>query len=292
MNCPRCHQPTETGAVFCGNCGFQLAGTPPQAPQQSQPFATSVPAYATAPASLPHTGDTKALISLIAGIFGIGGAIIPIVGLVLGITGLVLGTLSRASHKKTLSMLGIIFSIIAILLSIAAWAYTIQHQKAEESRNKPSGSNSAAEASATISTPCYSVSFIQKMNTDHDQKDSCDVRAYEGTDIIASNDVYKVYGNEVAAINDANFNDVAKKAIEKDVSNTLSGFEIVSEGPSQFAGSPAYIAHAVNKKENIAVVEAAVLHKVDAGYNIFSLVHATKGSDTDLRVLETQWQWK
>jgi hypothetical protein len=264
----------------------------PQAPQQPQPFAVNTPAYAMAPASLPHSGDTKAVISLVLGIFGIVGAIIPIAGLVLGISGLVLGTLSRASHKKTISMLGIIFSVIAILLSIASWAYAIEHQKTEDSRNKPSGSNSAAQATATISTPCYTVSFIQEMNTDHDQKDSCDVRAYEGADIIASNDVYKVYGNEVASITDANFNDVAKKAIEKDVSNTLVGFEIVSEGPSQFAGSPAYVTHAVNKKENIAVVEAAVFHNVDAGYNIFSLVHATKGSDTDLKALEAQWQWK
>jgi hypothetical protein len=130
------------------------------------------------------------------------------------------------------------------------------------------------------------------MNTDHDQKDSCDIRAYEGSDILSSNDVYKVYGNQVDNLNEAVFNDVAKKALEKDISSTLPGFVITSEGPTRFAQSPAYIVHAYNQQSNIAVVEGAVFHKVSAGYNIFSLVHAVKGSDTDLKTMEAQWQWK
>jgi len=37
MTCPNCHQETKPGATFCGNCGFQLSGSP----QPSQAVSTA-----------------------------------------------------------------------------------------------------------------------------------------------------------------------------------------------------------------------------------------------------------
>jgi hypothetical protein len=324
MNCPRCNESVESGAAFCGNCGQALGfqqPLPPQppTPQTNQPVAqfqppahagqvfnnaapnpqaaasnfvpAGAPAYAlSAPAQ--HSGETKALLSLILGIIGLLLCIIPIAGLALAITGLILGTLTRHSHKKTLSTLGLIFSSLAILASLGFWTYAILNSKNNAAKNNVSGNNTAAVATASIKTPCYNIDFVHEMNTDSDKSDSCDVRVYEGATIEQSNDVYKVYGNEVSNITEATFYNSAKAAIEKDVSSTLPGFTIATERVGTFAGSPAYIVNVSQNQTQIAVVEAAVLHKVGAGYNVFSVVHATKGQTTDLKALETQWQWK
>src|SRR4051812_45424246 len=102
MNCPRCNEPTETGAAYCGNCGqaLQTIQSATQTPRASQAAtsaaAPTMPNYAlSTPAQ--HVGETKALLSLILGIIGIPASFIPGVGFLAGITGLILGTLSRKS---------------------------------------------------------------------------------------------------------------------------------------------------------------------------------------------------
>lgn len=285
MNCPRCHQEIEAGAAFCGNCGQALTNVRPA--QQL----LNVPAYALSQ-PIEHVGETKALLSLIFGAVGLLASIIPLLGMGIGLAGLVLGTLSHRSHKKTLSTLGIVFSALAIAAALAFWGIAIERSQRTSSKNHLAGSNTAAVMTVSVKTPCYDLSFTHQMNTDYDKSNGCDMRAYEGQTITTSNDVYKVYGNEVATVTSDNFYNVAKTALEKDVSSTLPGFRIDSERTDDFAGSPAYVVNVSDPSNGIAVVETAVLHKTTAGYNVFSLVHATKGSTTDLKGLENQWQWK
>lgn len=302
MNCPQCNKTVEQGAVFCGNCGQSLTSAPiaptyvpapnvqPLSQQVPPPgFQPAVPGYAAA-TPLQQKQETKALLSVIFGSVAIPFCLIPIIGLVIGIAGAVLGTLSRGSAKKTLSTIGLIISCIAILAALGMWAYNLNQKNTEKKRNKSTGESTAIVSTSIIRTPCYSISFTKTMNTDNDKNDSCDVRAYEGPTIEQSNVIYKVYGNQVNNITNENFHNIAKTALEKDISATLPGFTIDSERTAEFAGSPAYIVNATNGE--IAVVEAAIFRKVGAGYNLFSVVHATKGKTTDLKALEAQWQWK
>ena len=328
MNCVKCGQLLDNGAGFCGNCG-QAVRTAPQIqtspapnntvpsspiaqvlnnqpaspaavpqPVQATPMTvgaastTNVPSYALANPG-QHAGETKALLSLILGILGIVGVLImAISGLILGIAGLVLATLSRHSAKRKLSNLGIIFSCLAIVASFAGMALNYSRLSKENAVPKRSGVNSAAVLSTNADTPCYSFGLKDKLNITHDQAATCDVEAYDGTSLVASDTFYKVYANKNDTINGTNFGTIAKDALEKDVQTNLPGFSISNQQLTKFSGSPAYVISATDNK-GLNVTEAAVLHKVEAGHNFFVLAYATSnGQPADLKDLEAQWQWK
>ena len=325
MNCQNCHQPLEAGAAFCGNCG-QPVGTPAapaqtaavsgQAPAAGSPIpqvlqsqaaapqpptgplvaagAGGVPSYALA---LPgqHHGDIQALLSLLLGIAGIVGALfLPLLGLGLSVAGIAMGTMSRSSSKRRLSTAGLIVSSLAVLASLGLWAYAANRsQKLQQtgSSNNDHSITAPAVSTAGLSTPCYSISFVNKLNVANNNN-SCDMDAYNGATLNTSTEVYKIYADTSQVANSGNFAAIAKSAIEKDIQTNLPGFTIDSEQSTQFAGSPAYVANASQHAQHFAVVEAAVFHQVAAGQNVFVLVHAVNGDNTDLNILEAQWQWK
>ena len=286
MDCPNCHQPVETGAAFCGNCD-----QPVSAPSQT---VAGVPSYALA-TPRQHAGETKALLALLFGLAGIVGAIfMALIGLVLGITGLVMGTMSRSSTKRGLSTAGLVMSSLAILSGLAAWTYATKHDaKLNQTAQSTSPHNLTAPAvsAASLSTPCYSTGFTDKLNVSNAAK-SCDMSAFNGPTLENSTNAYKVYADTSQTANARNFTSIVKPALEKDVHDSLPGFRIDSEQVAQFAGSPAYVVNTSNASQHVAVTEAAVLHQVGTGDNIFILVHAASGSTTDLSTLEAQWQWK
>ncbi len=288
MNCPNCSQPVEAGAVYCGNCGQSLQ------PTQPSPVAVAMPSYAVAAPSR-QSGELKALVSLLLGITGIvGGLFMALFGLLLGIAGLVSGTMARSTYKRGLSMAGLIASSLAIVVGLGVWIYAIQHDprlNPDVTQVSHAPSTMPAVTADGLSTPCYTTGFVNQLNVSNNA-DSCDMNAYNGETLNTSTNAYKVYADK-AQIETANaFLPVARNALEKDVANNLTGFKINSERVATFAGSPAYVVNASDQAHNVTVVEAAVLHKVGNGDNIFILVHATSGSTTDLDVLEAQWQWK
>lgn len=59
-----------------------------------------------------------AIASLVLGLVSLVGWLIPLCGFPLSITGLVLGILARDSARKGMAITGIVFSIIALVLSI------------------------------------------------------------------------------------------------------------------------------------------------------------------------------
>ncbi|HEY5152764.1 MAG TPA: zinc ribbon domain-containing protein [Candidatus Saccharimonadales bacterium] len=327
MTCPKCHQTTEDGAAFCGNCGQSLqpvAAAPlDQAPAQqlqspieqvisqtgpdniSAPVAplavagtngaaAGVPSYAMVKPG-QHRGETKALLALLLGIGGIIGALffIPI-GLALGITGLVMGTISRSSSKRGLSTAGLVFSSAAILASLAFWTYAIKHDprfSQNTTSTKSHGITAPAVAASDVSTPCYSAGFVDKFNVSNNT-DSCDMSAFNGTTLDNSTNAYKVYADTSQTVTPQDYATIFKQALDKDVRSSLPGFTIDSEKPGNFAGSLAYIINTSDKVHGVAVVEAAVLHRAGPGENVFVLVHAVNGRAADLTTLEAEWQWK
>ncbi len=312
MNCPKCSQPIETGAAFCGNCGQSLQGasTPLQSPisqvmnnQTSSAgpppnFGVSaahaghmaVPAYALATKS-QHRGEMTSLWSIIFGVFGLGGALlIPLLALALGITGVVLGTLTRHTPYRRMSTIGLVVSALAILAGLAGWAYNISQDPAmkEKTAHTPPTNSSIV---ADVSTPCYSMGFPTKLQVKNDP-DSCDLQAFDGTSYNDSEHIYKVYANNIKGLDESNLDASAKAALEKDVKTNLPGFEITSQGSTSFAGSPAYFARASNSVTGVGVIEAAVFHKTSNGYNLFLLLHGSYEENVDLDELEAQWQWQ
>jgi hypothetical protein len=292
MNCPNCHVIVEAEASFCGNCGQQLRQPEHSSSlNQLQPagHAATAPAYAlTQPHE--HVAETKALLSLLFGVIGIVGALfMAVLGIGFGIAGLVLGTISRSSTKRHLSTLGLFASSLAILAGLVVWVYAIR--TLDEKKQQSLQTTSEATLASDLSTPCYSLSFVDKLNVSS-RSDSCNLNAYNGQTLGTSTDAYKVFANQTAVTNVNDFTTIAKRAIEKDVADNMPGFVIDSQRVGAFAGSPAYIVQASNKAQNVAVVEAAVMRKVNNGENIFLLVHALNGDTADLKILESQWQWK
>lgn len=311
MNCPNCNQPLEDGVAFCGNCGQAIvARAPSDKPtgshiaqvlksqvdgQTGQPQFTShlaasnIPSYAVA-LPIQHVGETKAILSLLLGIVGVIGALlVALVGLILGVAGLMLGTMSRNSVRRGFSTAGIIVSSVAIIVSLGVWAYVIHRQ----STTKQVAVAQAADAkpAANLTTPCYSTGFIDTLNVTN-AKNSCDMKAFNGPTLNASTKAYKVYSSQIAAVNANDFNEFAKNAVQKDIAASLPGFTIDNQQFRQFAGSPAYIAYTSDKSTGVTVAEAVVLHQVQAGANVFVLVHASGTGTADLSTLEAQWQWK
>ena len=308
MTCPNCQQATEDSAAFCGNCGqalspiAQVMNNQQSAPDNTQPLsgslapagvAASVPNYALAKPG-QHTGETKALLALIFGIAGIAGALfIALIGLVLGVAGLIMGTMSRVGPRRGLSTAGLVFSSLAILASLGVWTYAVRHnpQFAQNSTSAAPGAVAPAVAASDVSTPCYSAGFVNQLNVSNGA-DSCDMNAFNGSNLNSSTEAYKVYAYTAKTINAKDYASIFKPALEKDVATNLPGFSVDTETSGSFAGSPAYIVNSSDKAQGVAVVEAAVLHSAGPGENVFVMAHVVNGQSADLTTLEAQWQWK
>jgi hypothetical protein len=231
--------------------------------------------------------------SVLLGVMGIIGALfMAAIGLVLGLAGVVMGTLSRRSVKRSYSTAGIIFSSLAIVVSLGTWVHYVRN----DPRFNPNVAHAApkdgtASVASQLDTPCYSVNFVDQLNIDS-SPNSCEMDAYNGQSLESSTNAYKIYANKTptASVND--FMAAAKKAVERDVSQNLAGFTTDSEKVASFAGNPAYMINVSDKGHQVSLVEAAVLHKDSAGSTIFVIIHANNGDSADLQILESQWQWK
>lgn len=287
MNCPKCSEPVEVGASFCGNCGQQI--------QLADPNAQGVPNYALPPAG-QAVKETKALLSVIFGIVGtLGTLLMPVIGLVLGTMGIAMGTMTRRSNKRRVSTAGIVISSFAVLIGLYTGVYGANSTMIISDKTAESDTSTTPETitytSAALSTPCYSLNFVDRLNISN-AKDSCDLKALDGQKLENSNEVYKIFASKSDIANASTLNILGKKALEKDVKDTLPGFVIDSQLATTFAGSPAYVINASDATNNVAVIEEIVLHQTGGDKNLFVLLHAQEGKTTDLQTLEGQWQWK
>lgn len=311
--CPQCHQPVETGAVFCGNCGTPLQSTQPVAPAQTDsvvaavyanqaatPVAptptpvlnghgVAVPAYAL-PVQHP-VKETKTVLAIVFGAVGIvGSLLIPISGLVFGVVSLVLSTSSRRQSKKAENTVAIVVGVIALILSVIMWVVAINYVQRQKDGGNVSGSSVPAAATNVTSaaTSCYSAGFTSGL-TVVSNNNTCETRAYSGTTFKSSNNVYIVLANTVPNISVGEFTAFSKQAIEHDFTNNLPKYRVTNERIGTFAGSPAYFVTGSNG--NATIVEALVLHQTMQGSNVFTLLHGQNGSTVDLNELESSWLW-
>ena len=309
MNCPRCNQPLENGASFCGNCGQaltqigqvmqnqqsanqQAAQPQPPMPANAQPalaapMGQSVPTYAIGtPAQ--SKGEMKAVLSVVFGLLGIvGGMVIPLVGFIFCFTGFVLASLAWNTQRRSLSIAGFILSLVALTASVGMTAYIWQQKD-----NKASMGNSAtAKGSMSVTTPCYSAGFGSQLNVDNNEN-SCDMAAFNKDTFANSTEGYKVYSQNSQTVNEANVAEIGKTAIEKDMQTNLPGYTVVSSEAVRFAGSPGYAVKAEKASDGISVVEAVVFHETEGDKNLFVIVHADSLAKADLAKLEKGWKWK
>jgi hypothetical protein len=142
-----------------------------------------------------------------------------------------------------------------------------------------------------LTTPCYSLGFNTQLNI-RNAANSCDMAAFNGQTLESSTDAYKVYANKASSVSSDNFTTLAKAAIEKDIQSSAPSFSIDAEGAASFSGSPSYVVAASDKTQGVLITEAAVLHRVGTGDNMFVLVHITTLPKADLSALEAKWQWK
>jgi hypothetical protein len=322
MNCPKCGQLVDPGAVFCGNCGQALQPVAPVQP--AQPGASPVaqvytnqspaspttgtfngmavntgaggmvappmPAYATV-GSNAHNGEMKAIIGLILGVIGIPASIIPIAGLIFGITGLVLSTTARSKYKKAISIFGIVFSTLAILTALGAWVWFIAHDAKlhkDPANGASSSSSSTSSNSASlvpVDTPCYSLKIDGGLNSY--KPEGCDL------DSSSASEEFAIAAATNVSVNSSNLDQVGQKAVAGSVSQAKA--TLISEQSGQFAGSPAYIAY-LNATVNGVTqngIMAVVLHPTSSGENIFVVAHSVAGNQkVDFGTLESNWQWK
>jgi hypothetical protein len=210
------------------------------------------------------------------------------------VAGIIMGTMSHSGSKRALSMAGLVLSSLAVLAGLGVWTYAIQHDPAlHQQAASSTGHNisTAAVSASSLTTPCYSAGFADTFNISNDA-DSCDMEAFNGATLNGSSEIYKVYANTSQTADQSNFTAIAKSALEKDLKDNLPGFTLDNEKVTRFADSSAYVVNSSDQTRHVAVIEAAVLHKVTSGDNVFIMVHAVNGSTADLKTLEAQWQWK
>ncbi|MHB1865246.1 MAG: zinc-ribbon domain-containing protein [Candidatus Saccharimonadales bacterium] len=323
MNCPQCGQPIQPSATFCGNCGYalQAVGQPTAAPNvptqpanvqpnpqsyvasaynnptSPQPVVTNMGAPTVSPSgtmampvsnSAAHPGEVMGIVSLILGVLGVPGSIIPIVGLVLGVAGVIVGSISHQKAKRKLSIIGIIISSLAILLSIGMFIYNLEHLHKPATTSTSSSYSSSTSTSSTSSlssvvTPCFSTKVDSSLPVE--QPTGCNYSSSSTTENVA------IDGVTNTNINASNFNSEAKVIAQQSVSS--NNYTVLSQTNGTFAGSQAYIVTFNAAQQNNSGILAFVLHPTSHGENIFIVGKAVTGqSPPSFGSVESDWQWK
>lgn len=320
MDCSNCHQPLENGAAFCGNCGHPVASsaqfqslnksnttisnaltaahqidaaeiTSIGAPMVSAATGNSnLPAYAV-PLAGQQRDHMRAAVALVCGILSlIGSLFMPLIGVVLAICGIILGTMSRRYAKHTIGLVSILISSLGLVAGIASWVYVVSHDPRIAQKDTSNKTNNSAIVSANaVSTPCYEVSLPRQLHVQN-PSGSCNMNAFDGENLDTSTTAYKVFAT-TAAVTNAAFAELAKSALEKDITSSAPDFTISKETVGTFSGNPAYIVTATNGK-GVTLMEAAVLHSNTGDNNLFVLVYATTDKIVNLQSFEKGWQWK
>ncbi len=253
----------------------------------------AMPAYAV-PVVGQQRDHMRAALSLVFGLLAVVGAMVmPLVGLLLGLVGVILGTLSRRYLKRGLGLAGLIISSIGILVAMASWVYVVSHaaEATKVAQTNVSKTNTSAVVAANVlSTPCYDISFVNRLNVQN-ANGSCNMNAFDGSTLDVSKSAYKVFAT-ASAVSPTGFTGLAKAALDRDISQSMPDYHITNETTTQFSGSPAYIVTTSNGA-GVSLLEAAVLHSGSAsGNNFYVIIYATTSGTASLHDLELGWQWK
>lgn len=148
MKCPRCEEPVEKGAAFCGNCGQPLAATTESAAKNRVSAQTTDDGVPLPPAKKPSLPDNseghaglpdyavaqpgqpkpKLTLARVFATLSVPAALLPLLGLVLSCTALVLVRREKPQgpripvYKTTTAL-----AIAGLVLSFCAAAYNIHY---------------------------------------------------------------------------------------------------------------------------------------------------------------------
>jgi hypothetical protein len=292
MNCPQCGEAVEPGAAFCGNCGqalhtdAQTAETNAATPDPASPSNQTVPSYAVADAKQSRS-EVKAMVGLIVAVLAVPGAIIPALGATLAVVALVLATTLRAGAKKLLRNVAIGFSSLAIVLSVAVYAFNLNDLQQTADSTETANSNRVAGVS---DTPCYKVSLPQ-LPTVENANGSCNLQAGSADTLAASSEIFTIDTAKQDNATEAEVMAVAKEIVESTFKSSLPEYTITSQRQGNFADSPAYITDAKDAKGS-TVQMAMIFRPVQHGENIFVLVHGLDNGQASVSVAEEGWEWK
>ena len=255
----------------------------------------NIPAYAIAPITPEaHKVETLAIIGLIVGILGIPSAIFPLAGLGLGITGIIISTIARSKHKSALSMIGIILSALAVLISIAALVFAIElaskssNHSSNTSTNNGVSTTGNANSANKLSTPCYTTQLESGMDSSG-QLSGCNYTTPQGT--VTTVD-FDVAGSTIPGLNSGNFDQAAQGVFNN--MNSQSGFTFGSMTKTTFAGSPAYQESANYSANGESLLYVVTYHPTSNGENLFLIGIGLFGGQkpTDFGSVQSSWQWK
>ncbi len=289
MQCLNCNEPIKPGEAFCGNCGAPIQPVPPQnqptsiqpptapnypTPPSTQPLPPTIPLPPspsqppTAPPKQPQFFEAPPNVQNLPDY-----AAAPLVK-------------KKGNTLPPLKFIGIILLLLIITVA-GILVISLQHKSHTVLVQKKAQQNTGTK----LATPCFMLSLVDTFNVTN-KNDTCDSNLYNKSTFAKSTNVYKIVSTNSGSNDETFFNQQAKTAVDKEIAADYASYTITKEESSTFSGSTDYIAYFVDQKQDIAAVEAAVLHQTNHGENIFIITHAVNGSSTNLQSLEAGWQWK
>jgi hypothetical protein len=306
MNCPRCSEAVESGALYCGNCGLRLpeivkAGSADVALTQAQSAVDidAVPQYAIAnPAK--QRAENHTMLGLILSVLSVPGAIIPFLGAALAAGGLVVSTSSRAAlAKKTMSNVAVGFAGLGIILSVGAYVYNLNQYNQQQAQSDQTDkaamlanddqTGGSLQSTMMLDTPCYYTS-VPRASGINNPASSCTAQVFNAGTLNVSTNAYNLQAVTQKDLTESGLPTAGQKVADTYFASSLPGFTVTSQQAGKFAGSPAYYINARNSGD-VTVEMAIVLRQVTHGENVFVLVHAVNGQ-ADLSSIEQTWRWK
>lgn len=331
MNCPKCNQPIEPGAVFCGNCGQPLQATttqPTPNPAPSQPVIEPTdPANVSQPSSISpmqqvltnqqsapgvvspiNFGNPAAAVS--GGSAPVGAIAQPvdrsgetksIIALLLGVAGI--------PGALFIPLIGIVFGLAGIILASIAR----QHYKHALSRIAIFVSALALVVAIVITV--IGTERILKSRSNNAASSSSSQTATtpcygvvfagnltvtntSGSCVMSAANAdrsiqYNIDAANNPAITESNFNSAVPTTLKNAFNTADPNAVITSQHAGTFAGSTAYYMAAKDTSTKDSAEVVAVLHAVSHGENFFILSEDNIGGGTpNLQSLETNWTWK
>lgn len=233
--------------------------------------------------NLPQpTSNGKAITAFIIGILACIGALIPILGLVLAITGIIIGSLSIRPPRKVLAILGVVFSSLGLLFSIAVFVYV--YKELDQQTKQPQATLVGTRVLA-IDTSCYSVELPYHMAVTQ-APGSCTFQALDSK----SGEQYTVKVLNVPKLTVKSLKEAAQLDV-RNVINAIPGGIVDSEQAGLFSGSPAYTL-AITAGDGSAGTISYVYRKTDQGNLIIVLHTQAVGQNYDLAAIEKNWTWQ
>lgn len=281
MLCPRCQQPSDPGAAYCGNCGFQLVSG--ETPSQNPPAASQADIN-----TLPPTRNSsgKAITSFVLAVVSIPACLVPVLGLILSVLAFVFGTLSVHSVRRRFALAGMTIAVVATLGSLYLWVHTAEELVRQHDVTHPPDSAAPLAGLQTIVTPCYTTKIPATMTVTHSTGSCTFLGSAAGGLEQEEVKVMQVPGLTLANLA------TAAKSDSVNVVHATPGGVITKQQSATFAHSQAYEIEI--KSSDGSAGKLSYVYDATAQGNLVIVLHThsnSNGKDYDLKQIESHWSW-